>query len=233
MNKEIIINPIGDSLSIYEGQALQPREPKIITLIGVLNAPLLFLQQRIDQIDQKAAHILVNREKMGISLRTDETSYYSGAVYGSLEFHPKFTLFGINTSLQRSNFDLAKLFKMNRTVFESLDIAMNLISTLQNFRAKVDKEVEKLDDNRGNKRDLKAQVVDSNLPDTFNLVMPIFKGTPAYTFPVEVYINADDFSCQLISPVAADLIDEMRDSEINKVLAEIAEIAPGIVVIEQ
>lgn len=235
MNAQIDVHVMGESQEfiIREGKALEPKEPRAISIIGVLASPLVWLTQRLGQIDQKTAHVLVSRADMKITLKVDETSHYAGTIQGSLELHPMFKKFGINTDKALSNFDMAKLFKMNRSVFESTSVAMNLVSLLQNFQAKVAKEIEKADDNRGNKRDLKAQIVESNLPDTFNLIVPIFKGTDKQTIPVEVYVNADDFNCTLISPVANDLIEEMRDSEIDKVLESISQIAPGIAIIEQ
>lgn len=229
----IDIKPEGSEMTIRQGRALDPKEPQVIHIIGVLDSPLSWLQQRVDNLDQKRCHILVNRNDRRIVLRIDETNHYCSTITGGLELHPMFKLFAINTDTYRSNFDMAQLIKMNRTVFETQSIAMQLVTELQNFRAKVEREIEKQSDNRGNMRDLKAQVVDSNLPKSFNLTMPIFKGTPKQTFEVEVYIKPDDFSCTLVSPVANDLIEDMRDTEIDRVLKEINDVAPGIVIIEQ
>lgn len=242
-----------NELIIREGKALDPKEPVAVRISGNLDSPLRWLEKRAvhfphDEaqdsppvwLEKRAvgfshdeAHIIVDREKLTIKLKINETDYYGATISGSLELHPLFSLFAVNTGKYLTNFEMAQLFKMNRTVFENQTVAMGLVSELQNFRAKVEREVEKLNDNRGNKRDLLAQTVQSNLPDTFILVMPIFKGTARQTFPVEVYIKPDDFSCTLISPVANDLIEEMRDTEIDTVLTGIREIAPDIVIIEQ
>lgn len=110
---------------------------------------------------------------------------------------------------------------------------MKLVTELQNFRAKVDKEIEKSDNNRGDKRLLINQAVQSNLPEAFNLHIPIFKGTPKQTINVEVYINPSDFSCTLVSAEANDLLEEMRDREMDSVLERISAVCPDIVIIEQ
>lgn len=220
-------------LIIREGKALDPKEPQVVKITGVLDSPLQWLLKRKGQINGLQAHVIVNRNDLRIKLTIDETNHYQSTITGGLELHPLFKKFGVNSGNYITNFEMAQLFKMNRTAFESITVAMSLVSELQNFRAKVEREIEKVNDNRGNKRDLLAQTVESNMPDTFNLVMPIFKGTTKQSFPVEVYIKPDDFSCTLISPVANDLIEEMRDAEIDKVLDNIREIAPEIAIIEQ
>lgn len=219
-------------VTLLEGKALEPKEPRVVSISGVLNSPLEWLIQRVDQIDQKKAHILVDRDKMTIKLVVEESDHYATTISGALQLHPMIGIFNINTGKALSNFDMAKLFKMNRSAFEVQSEAMALVDTLQNFRAKVDRDIEKANDNRGNKRDLLNQAVESNLPDAFYLHIPVFKGTEKQRIEVEVYINPDDFSCQLISAQANDIIAELRDSEIDKVINGIVGVAEGIVIIE-
>lgn len=223
----------GNPFTFLTGKALDPKEPVAIRIEGVLDSPLRWLEKRVSGIDQKQAHLLVDREALSMTLILEETNHYYGLVSGKLELHPMFVKFGINTPKSLSNFDMAKLFKMNRTAFDVQSVAMQLVTDLQNFRAKVDREIEKSDNNRGDKRELRAQVVESNLPDAFVLTVAIFKGTPKRSFEVEVYVNADDFSCSLVSPVANDLIEVMRDAEIDRVLTAIRELAPDLAIIEQ
>lgn len=77
------------------------------------------------------------------------------------------------------------------------------------------------------------KLVTDNLPEAFTLILPIFKGTAKQTIAVEVYVNPSDFSCTLVSPEANDLVEEMRDREIDAVLERIKERCPDIVIIEQ
>ena len=110
---------------------------------------------------------------------------------------------------------------------------MKLVTELQNFKAKVDKELESSNNNRGDRRVLVNQVVQSNLPEAFTLIIPLFKGTPKQTIQAEVYINPSDLSCTLVSPEANDLLEEMRDKEIDLVLERIQKVCPHIVIIEK
>ena len=143
------------------------------------------------------------------------------------------TMAMVNEGEYITNFEMAELFKMNRSLFETKSIAMKMVTELQNFRAKVDKDIEKSDNNRGDKRLLINQVVQSNLPEAFNLCIPIFKGTPKQTINVEVYISPSDFSCTLTSADVNDLLTEMRDNEMDAVLERIKAVCPDIVIIEQ
>lgn len=235
MNQELHLSVINDEneLTIRQGKALELHEPLTIELSGILDSPLRWLEKKLGLITQNLSHILVDRNALTITLDVHEKDCFGEVVRGKLEYHPMFLLFGVNSGKYLTNVQMAQLFKMNRTAFENQSVAMALVTDLQKFQAHVAKEIEKHNDNKGNVRDLRAQIVTSNLPDAFNLVMPVFKGTRKHTFEVEVYINPDDFTCTLVSPTANDLVEQMRDSEIDKVLADIRELAPDIAIIEQ
>lgn len=94
-------------------------------------------------------------------------------------------------------------------------------------------ELEVSDDKRGNQKILRAQTVESNLPKSFNVNMPIFKGTEKRTFEVEVEINPNDLSCTLVSQEAHDIVVQERDNQMDAVLGRIGDAAPNIVIIEQ
>ena len=139
---------------------------------------------------------------------------------------------GINDGEYVSCFDLADRIKKNRTLFESREAAMKLVSTLRNFKARVERELELSDDKRGNVNAKKSQIVDSNLPESLKVTVPIFKGQPKQTFEVEVEVNPSDLSCTLASPEANDVIRTSVDAIIDGQLKDIDEMAPGILVVE-
>ena len=227
------VAPVNGSIIFREGQALPLHEPEKVQLLGTIDAPARWIEKRADTINQKECYVEVNREKMIISLRTDESSYYGTAVYGKLELSPEYNKFGINGGEYITNFEMAELFKMNRAYFENRSVAMKLVTDLQNFKAKVDKEIENSDNKRGDRRILVNQVVQSNLPEAFNLVIPVFKGCEKQTVQVEVYVNPNDFTCTLVSAQSNELIIETRDTIIDEVLERIRTTCPDIVIIEQ
>lgn len=226
-------------LVIREGAAakeLEPKAPVKTNLKGVIGAVVEYLKKRINtgQFEQKDCLVLVNRESIEITLITNEADEYRrGEITGKLSYNPKFIEFGINGGEYITNFEMAELFKMNRAYFENRSVAMKLVTDLQNFKAKVDKEIENSDNKRGDRRILINQAVQSNLPEAFNLVIPVFKGCEKQTVQVEVYVNPNDFTCTLVSAQSNELIIETRDTIIDEVLERIRLTCPDIVIIEQ
>lgn len=222
----------GSTLTVLEGKALEPKEPRRIEICGILDSPLRWIDSRKEQLPAKQCNIVVNRDKMSITLTVGETEHYNTVITGALSVHPDFLKFKINTGEYLTSSDMAQLIKMNRSFFENQSVAMNLVHDLQNFKAKVDREIELADNNRGNTRLLKEQTVESNLPESFKLNLPVFKGTEKLLIEVEVYIKPDDLCCTLISPQANDIIQDIRDRAIDEVVEKIRSVTAEIVIIE-
>lgn len=223
----------GKDIVIRFRDALPLKEPKYVSIHGTIDAPARWVEKRKDDIVSADAHVLVDRDRMTITLNTDENSAYMDQIVGTLTLSTEMQEFGINTGEYMSCFDMADRIKQLRTYFETQQEAMKLVTELRSFKAKIDKELELSDDKRGNQTIMRAQKVESNLPKSFNVNMPIFKGTEKRTFEVEVEINPNDLSCTLVSPDAHDIVVQERDSQMDGVLVRIAEAAPNIVIIEQ
>lgn len=223
----------GNSITIREGRAVELREPTRVDIAGTIDAPARWLEYRAVELNETHCYVLIDREHLSIELRCNENSYYGTKVTGRLEMSDEYKRFGINSGNYRTHFELAELIKMNRSYFESKTAAMKLVSELMNFKAKVDKEVEQSDNNRGDRRMLINQAVQHNLPEAFNLCLPVFKGTPVQTIAVEVYVDPGDLTCTLVSPEANDFCESARDALINDVAERIHTAAPRIVIIEK
>lgn len=220
------------TVEVLEGIALPKREPQIVNIDGTLDAPLKWLEKRVDTINEKECHIIVDRENMSIDLHIAETNPYETIITGKLSFHPVFLKFGINSGVYRTPLEMAEFFKMNRSAFDNRQQAMELVSQLRGFRAKVDKQVESdYNPNKGDKRVLISQAVDSNVPPSFKLNIPVFKGENPVVLEVETYFNADDLTCTLVSPMANEYTEDIKNSAIDEVMARICEIAKDIAVI--
>jgi len=213
--------------------------PLKIGISGTLASVATFLKHRmseLDQINQKRCHIIVNREKITIVLVTNEHDEYScGSVTGALSFYPKFTEFGINTGKVWTPSQLGMFFKMNRAFFQSREDNMKLVDDLMNFTAKVNNNIERSAKESGDKTDKFEQTVNSNLPKSFVICVPIFKGSPKETIEVETVaqVNGREISFTLISPGAQATIEEIRDNIIDEQIKQIADICPDIAIIEQ
>ena len=223
----------GKDIVIRFGDAIPLQEPKYVSIHGTIDAPARWVEKRKDDIVSADAHVLVDRDRMTITLNTDENSAYMDQIVGTLTISTEMQEFGINTGEYMSCFDMADRIKQLRTYFETQQEAMKLVTELRSFQAKIDKALELSDDKRGNQKIMRAQKVESNLPKSFKVNMPIFKGTEKRTFEVEVEINPNDLSCTLVSPDAHDIVVQERDSQMDAVLGRIGEAAPNIVIIEQ
>ncbi|MCM1221103.1 MAG: hypothetical protein NC548_42140 [Lachnospiraceae bacterium] len=214
-------------------------EPVKIEIEGILGCVAEYLQKRLStgQFCQSDCHILVDREEMTIALITNETdSRRRATIIGSLSFYPKYIQFGINNpEKQWSPAQLGNFFKLNRAFFANVEDNMMLVTTLKNFSAKVNQTVEKSREDNGSRSDTFSQVVNSNLPKSFTVNMPIFKGRGVEQIEVELIADVDgrDIKLSLCSPGAEVIVEEQRNAAIDEQLSLITSIAPDIAIIEQ
>ena len=253
--QQVVLHEGQTELVIREGKAkniLDVKPPVKIALVGVIGAPTEFLERRfahnkmaayavepilIEQhFDPTRLHVLVNREDVKITLVIDEHDEYKrGTVVGSLELHPKFVEFGINSKKMWEPNDLGQFLKMNRAFFPDRSKNMTLVSELKNFVGKVDSTIEQQKEDKGSFKDNFSAVVTSNLPDSFSVQLPVFKGTKAEIIDVEFYasVSGREIFVQLVSPGANELFESIRDTVIDEQIEAIRKIAPNIVIIEQ
>jgi hypothetical protein len=218
---------------------LEIKAPLKLNIEGVIGSVSEFLSKRndqLDQINQKRCHILVNRENISIKLVFNENDdYLTGSIKGTLQEHPKFKEFGINTGKVWSPSELGMFFKMNRSFFPDKTENMKLVTELMNFTAKVNNSIYRSIKENGDRTDNFAQTVNSNLPASFTLTVPIFKGTVSETLEVETFaqVNGRDVAFVLLSPAANQTMEDIRDKVIDEQLQKISEICPEIAIIEQ
>ena len=214
--------------------ALDPKEPKRVTITGTIDAPFRWLEKRVELISQKKTHIIVNRDKMGMALTIDETDYYQTEIGGVLLPSKEMQDFGINTEKRWEPIKLSQFFKMHRAFFKDKSENMTLVSTLKNFKAKVNQDIERSKEENGSRTDNYSQVVDSNLPKSFKLNIPLFKGFYSEEIEVEIYADVDgrDVSLSLVSAGANEAIEEYKNKVIDEQIEVIRGIAPDIVIIE-
>lgn len=222
---------------LREGEApelLEIKEPERVVISGTIDTPFRWLEKRIELINQKASNIIVNRDVMGIALTVDETNYYQSDIRGELKTSKEMMEFGINTEKKWEPIKLSKFLKMHRAFFTDKSQNMMLVSTLKNFKVKVNQDIERSKEENGSKVDNYSQVVDSNLPKSFKLNIPLFKGFANEEIEVEIYADVDgrDVSLSLVSAGANEAIEEYKNKVIDEQLDAIRQIAPDIVIIE-
>lgn len=212
-------------------------KPINIDIKGSLGAVAEYLAKRVNtgEFEQKECHILVDREYMTIDLVVNEKDPYKiGNISGKLEIHPKFNEFGINSTRVWSPTDLGMFIKMNRACFEDRGANMTLVSTLLNFTATVNNKIDRAIQENGSRTDNFSQIVNSNLPASFMVYLPVIKGYPPVSVEVETIAKIDGKNVMfvLISPGAAEIVELTKNDAIDKELEKIRNIAPEIAIIE-
>lgn len=226
---------------IREGQAtkqLDPKAPVKTEITGTIGTILEYLKKRVNagQFKQTESFITVDREQVKMTLTINESDAYTrGTVVSKLQFNPQFVKFGINNADKVwTPAELGLFFKMNRTFFPDRKDNMELVSRLMNFNGTVNATIDRDIKMNGSRTDNFAQVVNSNLPESFTLHIPIFKGLPPETLEVETFAQIDgrDVHFVLMSPGAQATLEDIRDKVLDEELAEIREVAPEIAIIE-
>lgn len=240
-NQPIVVNlPEGqNTLTLLSGNApkqLDQLAPVMFSESGIIDAPLAFLKLRVGDIDQHKAHILVNRDNLTISLIFNEDDAYTqGRVIGTLRMSTIFQKFGINTDKQWEPEQLGQFLKLNRTYFVSREENMKVVNALKTFDAKVNQTVQRETKENGNKAFSFRQAVDSNIPESFKLCLPVLSGGDPMEIDVETYATIDGahVSISLQSPGANDIVEDIRQNYISNMIEKLREVAPEIVIIEQ
>ena len=230
--KELIIretNHVNEPLPILE--------PEKVNITGTITAPFAFLEKRWNdpQMDHSRTHLLVNRDNLNIKLAVNETDKRNGmTIIGQIELSRQFKAFGVNMDVQFAPEDLANFFRINRTYFKERSENMTLVSQLKSFRAKIETEVEREKKDNGSVTDVYKKVVNSNLPESFKVCIPIYKGAAPEEIEIEVIatVNGRDVALELISPDAASIVEEVRDRLIDEQIKKFTEFAPEIPVLE-
>lgn len=214
--------------------ALDPKEPRVVEIYGTITSSLRWLEKRIQLINQKESNIIIDRDNMNIRLIINETDFYRTSIEGSLQPSKEMIEFGINSEKKWEPIKLSQFFKMHRAFFKDKTENMMLVSTLKSFKAKVNQDIERSKEENGSRVDNYSQVVDSNLPKSFKINVPLFKGFACEEIEVEVYADVDgrDVSLSLVSAGANETIEEYKNNVLNEQIRLISEIAPDIVIIE-
>lgn len=240
-NQPIVVNlPEGqNTLTLMQGTApkqLDQLAPVKFEASGIIDAPLEFLKKRVGDIDQHKAHIFVDRDNLGILLIFNEDDPYTqGKVGGILRMSKIFEKFGINTDKQWEPEQLGQFLKLNRTYFVSREENMKVVNALKTFDAKVNQTVQRETKENGNKAFSFRQAVDSNIPESFKLCLPVLSGGQSVEIDVETYATIDGahVSISLQSPGANDIVEDIRQNYISNMIEKLREVAPEIVIIEQ
>lgn len=208
------------------GEAINPKDPKTISFEGVLSSPFDYLRQRPGEGSVGGTYATVNKEKGLIVLHLNERDHFRNEITGRLKVSEKFTELGINAEKPKTPEGMAKMLKLKRAYFKSIEDHARIISILRNVKAKINQEVEAARDNGGNRTDLFKQTVESNIPKEFTLRVPLIQGGEPFEFPVEVILEAGDgeIYCYLESVDAAEEMDRVFEKMVNEQVQELQKV---------
>jgi hypothetical protein len=206
-----------------EGKALELFHPKDVIIVGVIGSPVAWLNARPTHASKENSHVIVNRDEKAIKLIIGEREHHITHIVGHLEESKIYTDLGINTGKSYTPIDLATKLKLLRSIFESHSKHAEIIHTLRNVKAKV---------NKGNRSRHFDQEVESNMPESFQISIELIKGEPKQTIDLDIILEADgqEIRCTLESVGAKELIDNLVDQRIDQ---EVEELQKWVTVIEQ
>lgn len=233
---KILVSGSTSELIIRKGEASKVWDPQPTKIEGVINTVSRFLKNRIPIIDNTddqgsfKCHILANKEDGGIHLIVDEHNHFNDEIKGIITVHPSIEKFSINSGEYILPEKMANFLKMRKHLFNSQSVYSSIYTALKTFKAKVNQEIDAIKDDRGNFEIKKAQVVEHNIPDKFDIKVPLFKGTQPVVIPVEFMVNST-LDVALSSTDLIQMIDQTREELIDKEIKDIQKIAPDIVII--
>ncbi len=111
---------------------------------------------------------------------------------------------------------------------------MELVNLLKSFSAKVQTTIKKEFSDNGSVTDNYEKAVDSNLPSSFIINVPIFKAPSLRSFQSRsiAHVEGNMALLTLISADAECIIEESRDKIINAELDKIRKLCPEIPIME-
>lgn len=224
--KDRILGEANENIQVVwlEGQAPKQHNPQPVEIEGVLSSVSEFLRQREDTYDIKKSHCLVSKTRGTMELVINEQSVVNNYnIKGSIKKGIIFEKLGINTATGYEPNELSAKLRLMRSIFANKSEHMELVSTLRNLKAKVNQDLEQDNDNRGNVSVKFKQVLNSNIPKSFTLCLPLIEGENPINVEVETILEAKgtDIVCYLESVDAQELLDEaiskLIDEEVEKI----------------
>lgn len=220
-------------ITIREGKA-----PEVIIPEGSIHG---IIPSSIDEVirkikfDPNCTLVEVDRANLTIKITTNmkSTTQKKADIYYA-QFKPasELTQFKINQEHYWDPKELSRLIKMNRHM---IDDGLTIAGNLNNLLAKVNKNIEKRQDDRANTIDRYEQEVQTNLPETLTLTSPLFKGYDVpVKFDADINFKLDGRQVQifLTSYSLKEATETFATGTISAIVENIRAQQPELVVVE-
>jgi hypothetical protein len=220
----------GSILTIREGKALEEKHPERFMIKGRIESVRQYLDARrgstlaegtLQHIDKDKAVIIVNEEELTITLKLDPNNPFGTEVIGQMQHNADLAGFQINKEHKFSRESLVKLLTFSRRFFNDAVEWENTLNAVRRLKVSSTSDISQDTDNRGNKELIFKKSVDSaNIPKSFILLIPIFKGQVPRKFSVDLCLEVTDAGVKfyLESVELVELTEQDRKDIINKEL---------------
>jgi hypothetical protein len=235
--KDLNITLSGESkeLVLRTGEAEKIVYPKGINITGILAAPYQFFEGRVNILDPEKCHLEIQKDNGVIEFHILDTDPHSTSkIKGQLTTDGYFRQWGINTEKRWSVSQFLKHVKMQRAFFSEPSECDSIVSSLQQWNAKVETVIKQHNDNAGNSLSmLERKVSEIGLKTTFSLTIPIFQGYENQKFTVEIGLDPKNTQVDLylFSNDLFSLEIDHREALIERELAKFADFPCSKVVI--
>ncbi len=228
MEHQINITSNGNELIVREGQAAKIYEPRKVNLTGNIFAPGEYFEKRRPEISSilDKTHVVVDMEGLSITLCVNDRDEFAHTITGRLEFFKDFLDFGINRKKKYGVQELYSMLRLKRAYFTKREDHALILDQLKKFEANTEIEFKATNDFKGTAALHKIEKCKTNLTYNFTLNIPIYKGIPASTFPVEIEFEPTDGSiiCWLLSEDLAEMEVKFRDEIMIKEVEKFKEV---------
>lgn len=229
----------GNEIIIREGKALEPVAPRKIQITGDIKTVSTFINKRstaaiagisgYQYIEPTRAIVEVDKAKRTITFSLDPEDTYGTIITAKLEPNPDLEQFHINKNKQFSQRELIQLLKFSRLYFEDFGKHGDLLKAYTAFTAKTYTDLAGDQDSRGNKNFAFNKKVETGLPTSFIMNLPIFKGQEPRRFMVEICLDVTDAAASFWFESVE--LAELMELEGDKILQEELKACENYVVI--
>ncbi len=174
------------TLIIREGQAAPIPSISPLSIAGNIEAPAEYALKRLEQkaIDPSNSHVEIDQQAGTITFIANAQSEVNIVVTGIVQLSPVCVAF--LDKEYTSIVELSKFISTNRRYFEATTDATDLAKKLRMFNATVNTVMQDHSDDRSNYTQVASGVVETNLPETIKVKLPITDSVDPVTLTLDL-----------------------------------------------
>lgn len=207
-----------NTLIVRTGAALPEQAPLQINISGTISAPADWLEDH-KLFNKEDSFVSVSLDKRQIVYRSNPGFYLNTSVTGALKMSKQLSRLKLNDGQTYNAQNLAKHLKTVISLATSRADMLTAIGRLETLKMKVNKEVEKAKDDKGNVKLDFNQIVDSNLVFELSFRVPYFEKEEAVEVKAMIVIEdvtQHDVSLTLQNYELPDLMDANALLHLNR-----------------